>query len=372
MRMLIKELTDIGNFPILQCEEINNHSGTGNHVKAIKLSGARKLALADAEMPQAGNKTVIRIERCGICGSDLHIWKNGAPAGLIMGHEFSGTVADPGSAGAFLEVGDRVTALPVNFCGTCPACRSRQFNRCARILADAPGITTPGAYAEYVAISTMSIRKLPGGMSMEEGAMVEPSAVALHAVNLAHVSPGDKLLIVGGGIIGLLCAAWARLGGATYIGLSEMNAKRRQKAFHYGDVDEVFDAADPQLHKTLLTATGGGFSKVIECAGPAPAVTSAIGAATSGGVVVLAGISYADVPVSTMRINMRELTLKGAYGYTLDEFDRAMDYIARKSLKTERFIDDTVRLEDVQRSFERLTDPAGDAVKIMINPRNGS
>jgi 2-desacetyl-2-hydroxyethyl bacteriochlorophyllide A dehydrogenase len=338
-------------------------------MRALKLIGAKRLELVQTDKPQASHsKILIQVELCGICGSDLHIWENGTPAGLIMGHEFAGTVADPGEAKDILKPGDRVTALPVNPCGICPACKKLQFEKCFNILVDAPGITTAGAYAQYLTITAAMVRKIPQSMSMEEAAIVEPSSVALHAVNLAGIAPGDKVLIVGGGIIGLLCAAWARICGAAYIGLSETNAKRGQKALGYGDVDEVFDAGDPKLQKKLLTLTSGGFNKVIECAGPAPAVKSAVGAATSGGIVVLAGINYHEVPISTMRIAMKELQLKGSYGYNADEFDMTIDYIARRVLKTQRFVDDTVGLEGVQDAFTRLTDPTGDAAKIMIKP----
>ena len=338
-------------------------------MRALKLTGPKRLELAEIDKPQLDlGKILIQIERCGICGSDLHIWQNGMPAGLIMGHEFAGTVADPGEAKDIFKVGDRVTALPVNPCGICPACKKLQFNKCVNILADAPGITTAGAYAQYLQITAMMVRVLPESMSMEEAAMVEPAAVALHAVNLAGVAAGDKVLIVGGGIIGLLCAAWTRISGAAFIGLSEANAKRGQKALGFGDVDEVFDAIDPRLQKKLLTITCGGFNKVIECAGPAPAVKSAIGAAASGGIVVLAGINYNEVPVSTMRIAMKELHIKGSYGYNAEEFDMSLDYIVRRVLKTSRFVDDTVGLEGVQDAFIKLTDPAGDAVKIMMKP----
>ena len=345
------------------------NEGKEHNMRALKLTGAKRLELVEPDKPRPSpGKILIQVERCGICGSDLHLWENGIPAGLIMGHEFAGTVADPGEAKNIFQPGDRVTALPVNPCGICPACKKLQFNKCVNILADAPGITTAGAYAQYLTISAAMVRKIPESMSMEEAAMVEPSAVALHAVNLASISPGDKVLIVGGGIIGLLCAAWARISGAAFIGISETNAKRRQKALGFGDVDEVFDAGDPKLQKKLLTLTGGGFNKVIECAGPAPAVRSAVGAATFGGIVVLAGINYNEVPVSTMRIAMKELQLKGSYGYNAEEFDMAIDYIARRVLKTSRFVDDTVNLEGVQDAFTRLTDPTGDAVKIMMKP----
>jgi len=336
-------------------------------MRALKLTGPKRLELVEIEKPEPSpGKILIQVELCGICGSDLHIWQNGMPAGLIMGHEFAGTVADPGKAKDIFQAGDRVTAMPVNPCRICPPCKKLQFHKCLNLLADAPGITTAGAYAQYLTIAAEVVRKIPPGMSMEEAAMAEPSAVALHAVNLAGIEPGNKILIVGGGIIGLLCAAWAKIFSAAYIGLSETNAQRGKKALLFGNVDEVFDAGDPKLQKKLLARTDGGFDKVIECAGPAPAVKSAVGAAAAGGTVVLAGINYNEVPVSTMRIAMKELQLKGSYGYNENEFDMAIDYIARGVLKTSRFVENAVALEGVQDAFIRLTDPAGDAVKIMM------
>jgi threonine dehydrogenase-like Zn-dependent dehydrogenase len=159
-----------------------------------------------------------------------------------------------------------------------------------------------------------------------------------------------------------------RISGAAYVALSEINPLRREKALAYGDVDEVFDAGDPKLQKKLLARTDGGFDKTFECAGPAPAVQSAIGATGYGGTVVLVGVNYDLVPIYTMRVNMREIMIKGSYGYSPDEFDMSIDYIARKALKTERFVDDIVGLEGLQNAFERLDDPKGDAVKIMVKP----
>jgi 2-desacetyl-2-hydroxyethyl bacteriochlorophyllide A dehydrogenase len=338
-------------------------------MKAVAMEGTTQLKLIEADQPKATDqKALIKVEKVGICGSDLHMWHNGVPVGLIMGHEFAGTLVDPGPAKGIFSVGERVTAMPSNPCGECKCCKKLQFNGCAHMLDDAPGITTPGAYAEYILVNPDMIYRLPDNMSMEEGAMVEPSAVALHAVNLAGIVPGDKVLIVGAGIIGLLCAAWARICGAAYIGLSEMNPARREKAFNYGDVDEVFDASEPKLQKKLLTLTDGGFDKVFECAGPAPAVNAAIGATGFAGKTMLVGVNYSAVPISTMRVNMREIEIKGTYGYTGDEFGMCIDYMARKVLKTERFVDDILGLEMAQSAFERLNDPAGDSVKIMFKP----
>lgn len=338
-------------------------------MKAVVLESKCLLKPAEVDNPKVtDSKLLIKVERAGICGSDLHIWENGVPQGLIMGHEFSGTIFDPGAAQGFAK-GDRVTVLPGNPCMVCKNCKKQMFNLCVNSLVDAPGITTPGAYSEYVAVSSAVVEKLPVSMSMEEGAMVEPSSVALHSVRLGQVAPGDKVLIVGSGIIGLLCAAWARISGASYIALSELNPARREKAMAYGDIDEVFDAAEPKLQKRLLGLTDGGFDKTFECAGPAPAVQAAIGATGYNGTVVLVGVNYGLVPVSTMRLNMREIGLKGSYGFTSEEFRMSIDYMSRKVLKTERFVDEMVTLDGVQGAFEKLHNPQGNAVKIMVKPQ---
>jgi len=336
-------------------------------MKAVAIEGKCQLKVVEAERPQASeSKLILKLEKTGICGSDIHMWHNGVPVGLIMGHEFAGTIADPGPAKDLFKVGERVTALPANPCMECKFCKRQLYAACVNYMADAPGISTPGAYAEYIAVNPMMVRRLPDTMSMEEGAMVEPAAVALRAIHLGKVETGDKVLIVGSGIIGLLCAAWARISGAAYIALSEINPLRREKALAYGDVDEVFDAADPKLQKKLLKITDGGFDKTFECAGPAPAVQAAIGATGYGGTVVLVGVNYDLVPIYTMRVNMREILIKGSYGYSPEEFDMSIDYMARKVLKTERFVDDMVDFEGLQNAFERLNDPKGDAVKIML------
>lgn len=337
-------------------------------MKAVVIDAKNQLKMVDTNKPEAtDSKLLIKVERAGICGSDLHMWENGTPVGLIMGHEFSGTIVEPGPAQQF-HPGDRVTAIPGNPCMECKNCKNQLLNLCVHNLDDAPGITTPGAYAEYVTVSPGVVHKLPESISLDEGAMVEPSSVALHSVRLGKVAPGDKVLIVGSGIIGLLCAAWARICGASYIALSELNPARREKALAYGDVDEVFDAAEPKLQKKLLGLTDGGFDKTFECAGPAPAVQAAIGATGYNGTVVLVGVNYSLVPISTMRVNLREIDIRGSYGFTAEEFKMSLDYMARGVLNTKRFVDEMIGLDGLQNAFEKLHDPAGNAVKILVKP----
>ena len=176
-------------------------------MKAVKIEGSKKLAVVDSPVPQAdGTKVVIKITTVGICGSDLHIWDNGDRVGLIMGHEFCGTVVDPGSR-EDLKVGDRVTALPLNPCGECPICKDPRFHTCMNSLKNgSPGVTSAGAYAEYFASRPDMVRKLSDTISDVEAAMIEPAAGTLHAVNLAQVKTGEKVLVIGGGVIGMLTA----------------------------------------------------------------------------------------------------------------------------------------------------------------------
>ncbi|MGI6548641.1 MAG: zinc-dependent alcohol dehydrogenase [Syntrophomonadales bacterium] len=337
-------------------------------MRAVAIAGTRQLEVIEMDQPVAmENQVLIRIERAGICGSDLHMWENGKPPGLVMGHEIAGTIADAGASTGF-NIGDRVTAITGKPCLECKFCQSRQYHACPSFLNKGLGLGVHGGYAEYLAVDSWMVRRLPSTMSMEEACMAEPSAVALRAVRLARIQPGERLLIVGSGVIGLLCAAWARIFGAGYIALSELNPERREKAGALGDVDQVFDASEPKLQRKLLGLTDGGFDKTLECAGPAPAVTSALGATKYDGTAVFVGINYNLVPISTLRVCSKEINIKGSYGYSIEEFDMSLHSIARGILNTRKFVEGTVDLEGVQDAFERLTDPNGSAIKIMIKP----
>ncbi len=337
-------------------------------MRAVAIAGMKQLEVIEMDQPVAmENQVLIRIERAGICGSDLHMWESGKPVGLVMGHEIAGTIADAGASTAF-KVGDRVTAITGKPCMECKFCQNKQYHACPSFLTKGLGLGTHGGYAEYLAVDSWMVRQLPSTMSMEEACMAEPSAVALRAVRLARIKPGERVLIVGSGVIGLLCAAWARIFGAGYIALSELNPERREKAAALGDVDQVFDASEPKLQRKLLGLTDGGFDKTLECAGPASAVTSALGATRYDGTAVFVGINYSLVPISTLRVCSKEINIKGSYGYSVEEFDMSLNSIARGILKTRNFVEGTVGLEDVQGAFERLTDPNGSAIKIMIKP----
>ena len=339
-------------------------------MKCVKLTDVKKLELAEMEKPESKDGSVVfKVESAGICGSDIHNWDIGGPVGLVLGHEFAGTVVDPGSRDD-LKVGDRITGLPISPCGVCEACKNGNPQYCAMTWSQAVGLalTNPGGYAEYSSCRPDYVKKLPDNVSFDEGCMVEPSAVSLHAVNLADVKVGDRVLVVGAGIIGLMAAEFAKKDGASYVAMVEVNPKRGETSKSYGFVDEYFDAKDEKVIENLMVASQGGFDKVIECCGNGAAVSESIMAVKPGGTIVLVGVSMAPITVPVVAAVMKEVKMQGAIAYTETEFEDVIRLISEKIIDVEKYIDARVRLGKAQESFLRLTSGNDDAIKIIFKP----
>lgn len=339
-------------------------------MKCVSISGVKSLVLKEKEAPVSKDgSVVIEVKSCGICGSDIHNWDNGSPVGLVMGHEFAGVVVDPGSRQDLVK-GDRVTGLPISPCGKCEACHSGNVQYCSETWSEAVGLalTNPGGFAEYTSCRPDMVRKIPGNVSYDAACMVEPSAVSLHAVNLANIKIGDTVLIIGGGIIGLMAAEFAKMAGAGYVAILETNKKRGRKAVNFGKINEYFDAIKEDTIPTLMTKTNGGFDKVIECCGNSAAVSEALMAVEPGGTVVLVGVSSTPITIPMVVGVMREVDVKGAIAYTQEEFDTCLKLIAEKKINVTKYIDDLVPLEAAQESFERLTSGKDSAIKIILKP----
>lgn len=339
-------------------------------MKCAKIMGPKEMVTTTMERPDSKDGYVLfKVDTCGICGSDIHYWVSGEPKGLVMGHEFAGTVIDNGGR-EDLKLGDRITGLPISPCGKCDACKSGNPQYCLSTWNEAVGLSLAysGGYAEYSLCRNDMVRKIPDGVSSEEACMVEPSAVSLHAINLANVKIGDKVLIIGGGIIGLMAAEFAKLNGASYVALMETNEKRGKKAVKFGKVDEYFNALEEGIVEKLFANTNGGFDKVIECCGNGPAVSEAIMTVKPGGRIVLVGVSLEAITIPTVLTVMREVDMQGAIAYTEDEFDMCLHLIDKKKIDVKKYIDDIVPLEKAQDSFERLTSGKDDAIKIMFKP----
>lgn len=335
------------------------------------LNGPKKLVIENKEA-QTGKKGYILIDviKAGICGSDIHYWVSGAPKGLVMGHEFSGIVIDNGGSKNFKE-GDRVTALPISPCLKCKECKEGNEQICSQTWAQAIGLTTetPGGFGGRVLVREDMVRHLPNTVSFEVGAMIEPAAVGLRAANVSNVKKGDKCLVIGGGIIGLLTAEFLKLKGASYVALTETNEARGSKSVKLGAADEWFNALDPKLTEKLMTRTNGeGFDIVCDCCGNSPALSSGLMYTKPNGNLTLVGISLGMVQIPLVMGVMKEVNIKGSIAYKREEFDEVIELASKGKINLEKYIDDIVTLDDVQKAFERLTNGMDDAVKILIDP----
>ena len=339
-------------------------------MRCVAIKDAKRFEIKEIAEPVSMNGSVlIDVKKTGICGSDIHYWVAGEPIGLVMGHEYCGVVTNPGDR-EDLKIGDRVTALPISPCGHCKACLSGNPQYCPETWSHATGLslTNPGGLAPKMSIRSDMVIKVPDSVSDEEVAMVEPTAVGLHAVHLADIKVGAKVLVIGGGIIGLVSGLLAKMEGASYVAVSETNKARGEKAVRLGIADEWYDAKDTEMVNKMVEETNGGFDVVIECCGNSPAVSSAIMAVRPGGVIVLVGVSLGTVTIPTITAVMRELTLKGSIAYTKEEFETCIDLMTNKKIDVKIFIDDIVGLDGVQGAYERLTSGADDAVKILVDP----
>ena len=341
-------------------------------MKCVKISGPKKLVVEKQEdLIGKPGYILIDIIKAGICGSDIHYWVSGEPKGLVMGHEFSGIVIDNGGSKKFKE-GDRVTALPISPCMECKECKSGNVQICSNTWTDAIGLSldNPGGFGGRVLVREDMVRHLPDNVTYESGAMVEPAAVALRAANISGVKKGDRCLVMGGGIIGLLTAMFLKLKGAGYVCLTETNPKRGEKSVKLGVADEWFNALDPKITEKLMakTETGNGFDVVCDCVGNAPALTSGIMYTRPNGNLMMVGISLSAVSVPLVTAVLKEINIKGSIAYKTNEFEAVIKLLETKRINLEKFVDDIVTLEDVQGAFERLTSGNDSAVKILVDP----
>ena len=340
-------------------------------MKAVAIKDVKQFEIKEIPEPNPdGKKVIIEVSKTGICGSDIHYWVNGEPKGLVMGHEFSGVVLDPGDRLDLIK-GDRVTALPISPCGKCEACQNGDVQFCPETWNQAVGLSVdnPGGLTSKIAVRSDMVIKVPDNIKDEEVAMVEPLAVGLHAAHLGRIAVGDDVLVIGAGIIGLASAEFAKKEGASYVAITETNKARGEKAVDLKVADEYYDATDKDLVSKLMAKTNGGFDVVIECVGNGAAVNSALTMVKPGGIVVLVGVATDAVPTYTVMAVMKELVVQGAIAYTYNEFKSCIDLIARKQVDVLKFVDDIVPLERVQEAYERLTSGTDAAVKILVDPK---
>ena len=311
---------------------------------------------------------ILRVKNCGICGSDLHMTEAGTimplPGGSVMGHEFAGEVMEVGSAVKHLwKTGDRVTGFPVICCGDATPCLNwTGRGACAKTTPVGLG-QAPGAYAEFVRIGASQGYKLPQSVSFREGAMVEPLAVGLHAVDMAKMARGATVLVIGAGPVGLATMLWAKFLGARHVIVSEKAEVRKAMAARFGATDTI-DPSQPLLGQ-VEKISGKGPDVIFECVGIPGMLMTVMSEAPRGSRIVVAGVCQQPDTIMPLMGIMKELELQFVLGYRPADFDYVIAMIAQDRVDVSHMVTDIVTLDALPAAFEALRKPSHQC-KVML------
>ena len=306
---------------------------------------------------------VMKVAYCGICGTDLHATRKGlttACCGQILGHEFVGEIAEVGKdVKGVWHVGDRVCALPFIGCGKCLACVSGKFFQC--MSKSIQGVTVPGGFAQYVTTGSHETLLLPDNLDVETAALIEPLAVSLHAVGVAKLKAGQRVLIMGAGPIGLTVALWAKFFGARDVVVSELADSRaalakKMGANHVIKPDLKADAA--ALLTQFSDLTGAAPDIIFECVGAPGLLQQCIDIAPYGGKIIPVGVCEQPDSIMPLLGLIKELNIQFAIAYDKDDFETSIAMLAEGRINITPLITDIVSLEQLPDAFEALKSPS--------------
>jgi (R,R)-butanediol dehydrogenase/meso-butanediol dehydrogenase/diacetyl reductase len=310
----------------------------------------------------SGEEVLIRVGRCGICGSDLHMTEEpafGIRSGAVLGHEFAGEVVELGKDATGLNVGDRVAVAPLRGCGLCPSCVAGEPAWCQAMMLQG------GGYAEFALATGRQCRKLPASTSLEDGALVEPLAVALHGVALSGLTAGMRVLVLGAGPIGLGAAFWARRRGAAKVAVLDLTTLQSELALTMGATS--FVTADDDAIAKVSAALGGAPDIVFECVGRPGIIARALEHLRPRGTIVMLGLCTAEDSFVPFRAVSKEARLITSAFFTMGEYQAALDALDGGHAPPHAMITETVALSDMPATFEALRKRTTQC-KVMVRP----
>jgi (R,R)-butanediol dehydrogenase/meso-butanediol dehydrogenase/diacetyl reductase len=337
-------------------------------MRAAVLNEQKTFDIVEHPDPVPGaSDLVLRVEACGICGSDLKAAAN-MPVGLVMGHEFCGEIVAVGhdAAGSW-KVGDHVASLPLIGCGTCLACLKGDIVHCARG-ADPIGVGgSSGAYAEYIKVGSRETFQLPESFGHGDGALVEPLAVGLHAVDRAQLRRGDNVLIIGGGPVGMAVTLWARHFGAREIIVSDPVAARRDQCGLLGATGGIDPTKTESVRDSFKGAIGSLADVVFECVGVPGMVQASIDCAEVHGKVVIVGVCSKPDPFVPIVALMKELTMHFVVYYRSADYRYTIDMLHSRRIDALPMVSDRIDLDAFPAAFEALKHPTTQC-KVLVLP----
>jgi alcohol dehydrogenase len=333
-------------------------------MKALVYTQPNEVQLLERPLPQAApGEVVLAIEAVGICGSDMHAWHGHDPRrkpGLVLGHEFVGRIVESAAPG--FAVGTRFAGNPLIVCGTCEYCVQGRNNLCAN--RTMVGMTRPGAYAEFMSIPAASLIAMPQDLSATAAALTEPAATAWHALNLtmralARPIHECRVLVIGGGAIGMLAALLLRHLGAHRTTLAELNPLRREAVARHAGCTTIDPRQAPPADST--------FEVVIDAVGAKATRTQALAAVKPGGVVMHVGLQDWASEIDMRKLTLAEITLLGTYTYTTADLRATVDALAQGAFGDLSWVQERP-LDEGQQAFLDLDQGRCAAAKVLLRP----
>lgn len=308
---------------------------------------------------------ILKIRRIGICGTDLHAFEGTQPYFTyprVLGHELSGELIDTGDAAGF-EIGELVSFIPYFYCGKCIACRTGKPNCCASI--NVCGVHSDGGMAEYLSVPAYSL--LHGhGLTHDALALVEPLAIGAHGVRRADVKPGEFVLVIGAGPIGLGIMEFARVAGGTVIAL-DINDARLKFCKEKLNVQHIINATSLDIVGQLKQITNGDMpTVVIDATGNLKAINNAFQYLAHTGRYVLVGLQKGEINVSHPEFHKREATLMSSRNATREDFEHVISTMKSGLVDPTKYITHRVDFDNVKNEFEKWLDPSSGVIKAMI------
>lgn len=323
----------------------------------------------EVAVPAIGaNQVLIQIMRIGVCGSDIHVYHGKHPYTsypVVQGHEVSGRVEKVGDRVAGLKAGDKVTIQPQVVCGKCYSCTHGRYHICDEL--KVMGFQTTGTASQYFAADQEKVLKLPDALSYDQGAMVEPLAVAVHALGRSDAVAGKKILVLGAGPIGNLVAQAAKGLGAAAVIVTDISAYRLAIARECG-IDHCVNVNSEDLGAALGAAFGPDRADLtLECIGVNPAIDQAIRFARKGTDIIVVGV-FGDKPtVDLGLVQDRELRLIGTLMYQERDYIKAIELIEAGKVRLDPLITDHFAFRDYLKAYQHIETQKDRVMKVMID-----
>lgn len=321
------------------------------------------LAFEDVPDPTPGEgELVVEVGRCGICGSDLHMTEDaayGCKHGDILGHEFAGEVVALGKDTKGHKVGDLVSVIPLMSCGACQHCRKGAVQWCEKF-----GLQG-GGYAQYAVTRPNQCVPLPSDLTLADGAIIEPLAVALHGLNLSGMRTGDKVLVLGAGPIGLAVAFWAKRFGASKVAVQDIATFQQGRALEMGADVFVVDPESPI--ESAKQGLGGEADIVFECVGIPGLIDQSVQQVRPDGTIVLLGLCTKPDTLNTFVMLSKQVKLVTSAFFTVPEYEAALAALDAGALAPRLLVTDTISLSETPDVFESLKKRT-DQCKVLIAP----